>query len=110
MADYSTTMGILQPQVGKRGDILLKFEHKDGGSASVKTTAGQGARDLTRAGGTPAVSPCGGGTPQPGNHIKKSRALADFFRNERTKWKEKRTTCKTCLQSCSLLYTVIFGI
>ena len=31
MADYSTTMGILQPQVGKSGDILLKFEHKNGG-------------------------------------------------------------------------------
>ena len=31
MADYSTAMGILQPQVGKSGDILLKFEHKNGG-------------------------------------------------------------------------------
>ena len=31
MADYSTTMGILQPQVGKSGDILLKFERKNGG-------------------------------------------------------------------------------
>ena len=31
MADYSTTMGILQPQVGKSGDILLKFEQKNGG-------------------------------------------------------------------------------
>ena len=28
MADYSTTMGILQPQVGKSEDILLKFEQK----------------------------------------------------------------------------------
>jgi hypothetical protein len=31
MADYSTTTGILQPKVGKSGDILLKFEHKNGG-------------------------------------------------------------------------------
>ena len=37
MADYSTTMGILQPQVGKSGDILLKFEHKNGGESGIWT-------------------------------------------------------------------------
>ena len=37
MADYSTTMGILQPQVGKSGDILLKFEHKNGGERGIRT-------------------------------------------------------------------------
>ena len=37
MADYSTTMGILQPQVGKSGDILLKFEHKNGGRRGIRT-------------------------------------------------------------------------
>ena len=37
MADYSTTMGILQPQVGKSGDILLKFEHKNGGEKGIRT-------------------------------------------------------------------------
>ena len=35
MANYSTTMGILQPQVGKSGDILLKFERKNGGLAVI---------------------------------------------------------------------------
>jgi hypothetical protein len=35
MADYSTTTGILQPQVGKSGDILLKFEHKNGGGGAI---------------------------------------------------------------------------
>ena len=37
MADYSTTMGILQPQVGKSGDILLKFERKNGGERGIRT-------------------------------------------------------------------------
>ena len=37
MVDYSTTMGILQPQVGKSGDILLKFEHKNGGERGIRT-------------------------------------------------------------------------
>ena len=37
MANYSTTMGILQPQVGKSGDILLKFEHKNGGAGGSRT-------------------------------------------------------------------------
>ena len=37
MADYSTTMDILQPQVGKSGDILLKFEHKNGGERGIRT-------------------------------------------------------------------------
>ena len=37
MADYSTTMGILQPQVGKSGDILLKFEHKNGAPGGDRT-------------------------------------------------------------------------
>ena len=37
MADYSTTMSILQPQVGKSGDILLKFEHKNGGERGIRT-------------------------------------------------------------------------
>ena len=37
MADYSTTMGILQPQVGKSGDILLKFERKNGGESGIRT-------------------------------------------------------------------------
>ena len=36
MADYSTTMGILQPQVGKSGDILLKIEHKNGGRRGIR--------------------------------------------------------------------------
>ena len=30
-------MGILQPQVGKSGDILLKFEHKIGGERGIRT-------------------------------------------------------------------------
>ena len=37
MADHSTTTGILQPQVGKSGDILLKFEHKNGGERGIRT-------------------------------------------------------------------------
>ena len=37
MADYSTTMGILQPHVGKSGDILLKFERKNGGESGIRT-------------------------------------------------------------------------
>ena len=37
MANYSTIMGILQPQVGKSGDILLKFEHKNGGERGIRT-------------------------------------------------------------------------
>ena len=28
MTDYSTTTGILQPQVEKKGDIWLEFEQK----------------------------------------------------------------------------------
>ena len=28
MADYSTTIGVFQSQVGESGDILLKFEQK----------------------------------------------------------------------------------
>ena len=28
MADYSTTIGVFQSQVGEIGDILLKFEQK----------------------------------------------------------------------------------
>ena len=31
MADYSTTIDVFQSQVGKSGDVLLKFEHKNGG-------------------------------------------------------------------------------
>ena len=37
MADYSTTIGVFQPQVGKSGDILLKFEHKNGGERGIRT-------------------------------------------------------------------------
>ena len=35
--NISTTMGILQPQVGKSGDILLKFERKNGGEGGIRT-------------------------------------------------------------------------
>ena len=37
MADYSTTIGVFQSQVGKSGDILLKFEHKNGGERGIRT-------------------------------------------------------------------------
>ena len=37
MANYSTIMGILQPQVGKSGDILLKFELKNGSPGGNRT-------------------------------------------------------------------------
>ena len=37
MANYSTIMGILPPQVGESGDILLKFEHKNGGANGSRT-------------------------------------------------------------------------
>ena len=37
MADYSTTTGISQLQVGKSGDILLKFERKNGGANGSRT-------------------------------------------------------------------------
>ena len=37
MANYSTTMGILQPKVGKCGDLLLKFENKNGGGRGIRT-------------------------------------------------------------------------
>ena len=36
MADYSTTIGVFQSQVGKSGDILLKFEHKNGGERGIR--------------------------------------------------------------------------
>ena len=47
MADYSTTIGVFQSQVGKSGDILLKFEQKNGGSAVAEAMARQGERDST---------------------------------------------------------------
>ena len=110
MADYSTTMGILQPQVGKSGDILLKFEHKNGGSAFAKSYGG------TRSEGFDASTVRCREPEQrsrfrraaEGNPPKKSHALAEFFPRERTVHKEKRANCKTCLQFCSLLYAVIF--
>ena len=37
MADYSTTIGVFQSQVGKIGDILLKFERKNGGERGIRT-------------------------------------------------------------------------
>ena len=37
MADYSTTIDVFQSQVGKSGDILLKFEHKNGGERGIRT-------------------------------------------------------------------------
>ena len=37
MADYSTTIGVFQSQVGKSGDILLKFEQKNGGERGIRT-------------------------------------------------------------------------
>ena len=40
MADYSTTIGVFQSQVGKSGDILLKFEHKNGGERGIRTLGG----------------------------------------------------------------------
>ena len=36
MADYSTTIDVFQSQVGKSGDILLKFEHKNGGGRWIR--------------------------------------------------------------------------
>ena len=37
MTDYSTTTGIWQPQVEKKGDILLEFEQKNGGERGIRT-------------------------------------------------------------------------
>ena len=36
MANYSTIIDVFQSQVGKSGDILLKFEHKNGGRRGIR--------------------------------------------------------------------------
>ena len=39
MANYSTTIDVFQSQVGKSGDILLKFEHKNGERRGIRREA-----------------------------------------------------------------------
>ena len=62
MANYSTTMGILQPQVGKSGDILLKFERKNGGERGIRTPERVNPLTVfeTAAFGHSAISPVSG--------------------------------------------------
>ena len=59
MADYSTTIGVFQSQVGKSGDILLKFEHKNGGERGIRTLERENPLTIfeTVAFGHSAISP-----------------------------------------------------
>ena len=59
MADYSTTIGVFQPKVGKSGDILLKFEHKNGGERGIRTLERENPLTIfeTVAFGHSAISP-----------------------------------------------------
>ena len=59
MADYSTTIGVFQPQVGESGDILLKFEHKNGGERGIRTLERENPLTIfeTVAFGHSAISP-----------------------------------------------------
>ena len=54
MANYSTTIDVFQSQVGKSGDILLKFEHKNGGERGIRRA---GASPQRAGGRQPPATP-----------------------------------------------------
>ena len=81
MADYSTTIGVFQSQVGKSGDILLKFEHKNGGERGIRTLERENPLTIfeTVAFGHSAISPQFVCMPNISQKKEKSRENYGFF-------------------------------